>query len=121
MGLAWLATTSDASCMEDALNPGLVAAIAAGRGERGRTIPEAWIRHRACILTAAQSGLTRARLGGAVGLSEYQATKMLAEGCDAVLRGGLPSPEADRACAERWRLACARGDAAACTRLAARG
>lgn len=105
--------------MDDEPLPSIVAAIAAGRGERGTqgTSPEAWVRRRARILSAAQAGLVRARLGGAVGLSEYQTSKLLAQGCDAVLRGGVPSPEADRACAERWRLACRHGDADACTRL----
>jgi hypothetical protein len=102
--------------MKDEPNPAILAAVEAGRGEQGGTTPAAWVRLRARVLTAAQAGLTRARLGGELGLSEYQATKLLAEGCDAVMRGEQACPEADRACAERWRRACHRGDQAACAR-----
>jgi hypothetical protein len=42
---------------------------------------------------------------------------MLGEACDAVLRGGLPSHEADAVCTETWQRWCGLRDVAACERL----
>jgi hypothetical protein len=42
---------------------------------------------------------------------------MMAEACDAVLRNGLPSHEADVVCVETWQRWCRLSDVAACERV----
>jgi hypothetical protein len=94
----------------------IVAAIAHGRGSRGEdTIPE-WTLHRALVLSSLWRGLTRARIGGQLGISAQQVTLLTAEACEAVLRGGAASPEAEAVCARRWQRWCDRGDRTACDR-----
>ncbi len=103
--------------MDDEPLAAIVAAIEQGRGQRGRNNPQAWSRHRARVLTAAQHGLSRGRLGGQLGVSAQQVIVLLAEACDAVLRGGAASDAADRACVGTWRRWCENGDTVACERL----
>ena len=103
--------------MDDNPNPSILAAVEAGRGHRGGTKPEAWVRHRARLLTLALSGLTRVRLGGILGVSGGHAATLTAEACDAVLRGGRRSTEAEAACRDLWRRWCDRGDDLACDRV----
>jgi hypothetical protein len=97
--------------------PSILAAIEAGRGQRGRGSRQEWSYYRARILTAAQAGLTGVRLAGGFGISRRRASLLLAEACDAVLRGGAASAEADAVCADNWQRWCQRGDAVACVRL----
>ncbi len=103
--------------MDQALNRSILDAIEQGRGQRGRTNPQAWSRHRAKVLTAAQQGLPRIRIGGELGLSEGHVNVLFDEACDAVLRGGAVSDAAESVCAYKWRRWCENGDAAACDRL----
>jgi hypothetical protein len=95
----------------------LRAAIERGRAGRGGRAGPAWSRLRALVLAYAAQGMLRARIGGILGVSTQRVTQLREEGCDAVLRGGSESPQAEAACADRWRRWCAAGDAAACARL----
>ena len=83
--------------------PSISAAIAYGRGRRGWKDPAPWIRYRAQLLTALAQGLTRAKLAKTLGVDSQSLERLIAESCDAVLRGGMESPEADVACAQTWR------------------
>lgn len=103
--------------METDSSPSIIAAIAAGRGKRNPSAAEAWVLHRARVLTAIQSGFTLGRIGGNLGLSASHLQTLVAEACDAVLRGGLASEEAEAVCLGRWRSWCNRGDTAVCDRL----
>jgi hypothetical protein len=70
------------------------------------------------MLTLAARGLPLSRIGGELGMSLSEVNRLVAEGCEAVLRGGLASPDAERVCGRRWRGWCRRrGDTDACTRL----
>jgi hypothetical protein len=97
--------------------PALLAAIAAGRGQRSPQAPQAWSRHRARVLTAAQQGIGRVRIAGEFGVGVGHLRALIAEACDAVLRGGAASEEADAVCADQWQRWCDGGDDVACVRL----
>jgi len=103
--------------MDRPIDRSILDAIEQGRGQRGRTNSQAWSRHRAQVLTAAQRGLSRVRIAGAFGLSEGHVILLVGEACDAVLRGGAVSEAADGVCADRWRRWCQNGDTTACDRL----
>jgi hypothetical protein len=103
--------------MDQPIDPSILDAIEQGRGQRGRTNPQAWSRHRARVLTVAQRGLSRIRIAGELGLSEGHVILLVSEACDAVLRGGAVSDAADGACAAKWRRWCQAGDTDACDRL----
>jgi hypothetical protein len=102
--------------MDDEPHAAIFDAIEQGRGQRGRNNPQAWSRDGA-TMPAAQQGLSRGRLGGQLGVSAQQVIVLLAEACDAVLRGGAASDAADRACVGTWRRWCESGDTAGCERL----
>jgi hypothetical protein len=96
--------------------PSLLEAIERGFvPRRGGPLPN--LRRRAQVLSLAASGLTQARIGGRLGLGLSHVSQVLADGCADVLRGGGVSPEADRACAKKWRAWCDSGDTDACARL----
>jgi hypothetical protein len=95
----------------------ILEAIERGRAGRGGRTGQAWSNLRALVLAYAAQGMLRARIGGMLGISTQRVTQLREEGCDAVLRGGMPSPRADAACADRWRRWCAGGDAEACARV----
>jgi hypothetical protein len=96
-------------------------AIGRGRSGRGRSGPEEWVRVRAQVLQELSRGLTRARIGGTLGVSSQRVTQLAEEACDAVLRGEAEVHAADEACAPTWRRWCeSRGDELACRRLRAR-
>ena len=103
--------------MDHPIEPSILAAIDQGRGQRGKTHPQAWSRHRAQVLTAAWHRMTSVRICGAFGLSQTRVLVLLAEGCDAVLRGGAVSVAAESVCTPRWRGWCQNGDTVACDRL----
>lgn len=98
--------------------PSILAAIEQGRGNRSGPKAKGWSRYRAQVLSHLASGLAHGRIAGTFGVSVQQLRLLLAEGCDAVVRGGAVSADADAVCAGKWRDWCARGDAAACARLA---
>lgn len=95
----------------------MLEAIEQGRAGRGRS-GRRWSESRAFVLASAAQGQMRARIGGTLGLSSQRVTQLREEGCDAVLRGGAASAEAEQVCAPQWRRWCARGDADACARTA---
>jgi hypothetical protein len=97
--------------------PSIVAAIARGRGRRGWKDPAAWIRLHAQLLTFLSLGQPLVWLDGMRERSAEEQTRLIGEACDAVLRGDLPSHEADAACAETWRRWCGLRDVAACKRV----
>lgn len=104
--------------MKQKLNSALFEAVEAGRSGRGRNGAEEWSRIRALVLQELGRGLTRARVGGMLGLSSQRVTQLREEGCEAVLRGGADSVEAEQACASAWERWCmSRGDEAACKRV----
>ena len=104
--------------MKDDIKPSLFTAVEEGRHGRGRNGAEEWSRIRALVLGEFARGLTRARIGGTIGLSSQRVTQLREEGCEAVLRGGVASHEADRACIAVWSRWCqSRGDREACQRL----
>jgi hypothetical protein len=92
------------------------AAIERGRAGRGRAGP-AWSDLRAQVLAYAAQGMLRARIGGLLGISTQRVTQLREEGCDAVLRGGAESTQAETVCADHWRRWCAAGDTDACARV----
>jgi hypothetical protein len=98
-------------------SPALLAAIEAGRGQRSPQAPQAWSRHRARVLTAVQQGIGRVRIAGQFGVGVGQLRVLIAEACDAVLRGGAASDEADAVCAAQWQRWCDGGDGVACERV----
>lgn len=99
-------------------NVSLIDAVEQGRHGRGRNGAAEWSRVRAKVLQELGRGLTRARVGGMLGLSSQRVTQLREEGCEAVLRGGADSADAEQACAGAWERWCmARGDEAACKRL----
>jgi hypothetical protein len=91
-------------------------AVECGRAERGRG-DVSWSEQRALILVYTAQGMLRVRIAGQLGISSQRVTQLREEGCDAVLRGGMASLEAEAACADRWRRWCAMGDADACARV----
>jgi hypothetical protein len=96
-------------------------AIELGRAGRGRGGPEAWIQVRAKVLQELSRGLTRARIGGYLGVSSQRVTQLTEEACDAVLRADADVPAAESACAPSWQRWCeSRGDELACRRLRTR-
>jgi hypothetical protein len=97
--------------------PSIVAAIAQGRGRRGWKDPAAWVRFRAQLLSALALGEPLIWLDGVREVSADEITRLTGEACDAVLRGGGESPEADAACAATWRRWCGLRDVAACKRV----
>ena len=97
--------------------PSIAAAVAYGRGRRGWKDPAPWIRYRAQLLTALAEGTSRAHLARDLAVVPQDLERLIAEACDAVLRGGLESPEADVACAQTWRRWCGPGNPEACRRL----
>lgn len=99
--------------MDDDPSPALLAAVEAGRGQRGRLAPEDWVVHRARVLALVARGLTYARVGGALGLSATRVRELVAEACEAILRGGGSGVEAV-VCRETWRRWCQQGDTDAC-------
>jgi hypothetical protein len=103
--------------MDYAPSPALLAAIEAGRGQRSPHAPQAWSRHRARVLTAVQQGIGRVRIAGEFGVGVAHLRVLVAEACDAVLRGGAASDEADAVCADQWQRWCDGGDDGACARL----
>lgn len=93
-------------------------AIEHGRGSRGSHGPEAWVQVRARVLGELSRGLTRARIGGSLGISSQRVTQLTEEACDAILRSDLHVQAADAACAPTWQRWCeGRGDEQACRRL----
>lgn len=93
-------------------------AIERGRGGRGSRGPQAWVQVRARVLDELSRGLTRARIGGDLGISSQRVTQLTEEACDAILRSDIDVPAADAACAPTWQHWCeGRGDAQACGRL----
>ena len=109
--------------MDHPIEPSIFASIDQGRGQRGQRgqrggkDPQAWSRHRAQLLTAASQGLETRQIAGAFGISKVQVRTLVAEACDAVLRGGAASAAADAVCTERWRNWCELGDTEACGRV----
>jgi hypothetical protein len=103
--------------MDSPIDSSILDAIEQGRGQRGRTNPQAWSRHRAQVLTLAHQGLRRIRIAGEFGLSRGHLNALFEEACDAVLRGGAISDAAESVCADRWRLWCDNGDTDACHRV----
>jgi hypothetical protein len=104
--------------MNSAQNSSLFDAVEQGRHGRGRNGATEWSRVRALVLQELARGLTRARVGGMLGLSSQRVTQLREEGCEAALRGGMPSVEAEHACASTWERWCtSRGDDAACKRV----
>lgn len=96
----------------------LLAAVEQGRHGRGRNGAAEWSRVRALVLQELGRGLTRARVGGMLGLSTQRVTQLREEGCEAALRGGLPSVTAEHACFSAWERWCtSRGDDMACKRI----
>jgi hypothetical protein len=62
--------------------------------------------------------LTRARIGGDLGISSQRITQLAEEACDAILRSDLEVQAATAACAPTWQRWCeGRGDEEACRRL----
>lgn len=97
-------------------------AIDQGRAGRGRETPDKWVRIRAQVLRELSQGLTRARVGGSMGVSSQRVTQLAEEACDAVLRSGMSARVADEACSATWMRWCEnRGDSLACERLRAPG
>jgi hypothetical protein len=106
------------SSMNQNRNSSLVDAVEQGRHGRGRHGTAEWSRIRALVLQELGRGLTRARVGGMLGLSTQRVTQLREEGCEAALRGGVPSIEAEHACASTWERWCqSRGDEEACKRV----
>jgi hypothetical protein len=104
--------------MKENPNNSLFEAVEQGRHGRGRHGGTEWSRIRAIVLQELGRGLTRARVGGMLGLSSQRVTQLREEGCEAALRGELPSVEAEHACAQTWERWCtSRGDEAACRRI----
>ena len=96
----------------------LADAIELGRGQRGRGGPEGWTRVRAQVLQEISRGLTRARIGGSLGVSSQRVTQLIEEACDAVLRGQAHVRAAEEACLPTWQRWCeGRSDELACKRL----
>lgn len=93
-------------------------AIDRGRAGRGKNGPSEWNRLRARVLQQIIRGLTRARIGGELGISSQRVTQLTEEACDAVLRSEPSSIGAEQACAPTWERWCeSRGDELACVRL----
>jgi hypothetical protein len=104
--------------MKQKQNSSLFEAVEQGRHGRGRHGATEWSRVRALVLQELGRGLTRARVGGMLGLSSQRVTQLREEGCEAALRGGAPSVEAEHACVQTWERWClSRGDEAACQRI----
>jgi hypothetical protein len=118
--------------MDDTVNPSILAAIERGRAGRGRSVglrsvldasaprtgAAAWARVRALVLTWVGEGYPRAVIGDELGVGTERVGQLRSEGCDAVLRGGGDSAEADVACAVVWQWWCEqRADQVACERL----
>lgn len=57
-----------------------------------------WSRIRAFVLQELARGLTPAQVGGMLGRSSQRVTQLREEGCEAALRWGVPSLEAEQAC-----------------------
>ena len=105
-------TASDVLTIRDAIENGR-----AGRGRRG---PETWVQVRARVLHELSHGLTRARIGGTLGISSQRVTQLAEEACDAILRSDAEVHDAEAACAPTWQRWCeGRGDELACQRLRA--
>ena len=93
-------------------------AIERGRAGRGKMGPDEWSRLRARVLLEIGHGLTRARIGGELGISSQRVTQLSEEACDAVLRSDPLALAAEQACAPTWERWCdSRGDELACARL----
>lgn len=102
--------TAESLSIQDAIEHGR-----AGRGSRG---PETWVQARARVLNELSRGLTRARIGGTLGISSQRVTQLAEEACDAILRSDVDVQAADAACAATWQRWCdGRGDELACRRL----
>ncbi len=95
----------------------ILRAVEQGRGPRGRRRAAAWSRYRALVLSYAYSGLLQVRIGGLLGISATHLSTLIGEACDAVLRGGAASAEADVVCINRWQGWCLGGDSVACERV----
>lgn len=116
MGIARQGNESGTASIPEGLS--LQDAIERGRGSRGSRGPETWVQVRAQVLTELSRGLTRARIGGILGISSQRVTQLTEEACDAILRSDLEVPAADAACAPTWQRWCeGRGDDQACLRL----
>jgi len=104
--------------MKQTQNSSLFEAVEEGRHGRGRNGAAEWSRIRALVQQELGRGLTRARVGGMLGLSSQRVTQLREEGCEAALRGGMASVEAEHACAQTWERWCvSRGDEPACRRI----
>lgn len=102
--------STEAFSIQDAIEHGR-----AGRGSRG---PETWVQIRARVLNELNRGLTRARIGGTLGISSQRVTQLAEEACDAILRSDIDVQAADAACAPTWQRWCeSRSDELACRRL----
>jgi hypothetical protein len=97
--------------------PSIRVAIARGRGRRGWKDPAAWVRFRAQLLSALALGHPLVWLEEVRELPAGEITRLTGEACDAVLRGGGESSEADAACADTWRRWCRYHHPAACARV----
>ena len=103
--------------MDEAPLPAILDAVAAGRGRRGWKDPVAWSRLRAQLLTSLFAGHPLIWLAGVRELRSDERVRLISEACDAVLRGGRPSAEADAVCRETWQRWCRLSDRAACERV----
>ena len=97
--------------------PSIATAVAYGRGRRGWKDPKSWIRHRAQLLTALHAGIRRDQIVADLSVDPQDLNRLIAESCDAVLRGRVESREADAVCAETWKRWCGPGNPEACRRL----
>jgi hypothetical protein len=92
-------------------------AIHRGRGRRGWKDPARWTRLRAQLLSALSRDESVRLLDGLHDVSDAERTRLINESCDAVLRGGGESPEADAVCARSRRSWCRYSHVAACERV----
>ncbi len=94
--------TGDNAPTDHPIEPSILAAIDQGRGQRGQRgqrggqDPQAWSRHRDQVLTLAQRGQSRGRIGGELGLTARQMVSLVDDACGAMLRCEAISAAADR-------------------------
>jgi hypothetical protein len=96
----------------------LLEAVERGRAGRIESRAREWAHVRALVLALTFQGLSRVRIGGSLSLSTQRITQLREEACEAVLRGGAESLEADTVCAATWTRWCeVHGDADAFQRV----
>jgi hypothetical protein len=103
--------------MADDPIPSILAAVYQVRDRRGWKDPEGWTRPRAQLLAFLYLGQPLVWLEGVRELPVDQRTRLIGEACDAVLRSGRSSHEADVVCRELWRRWCRLRDGEACERV----